>query len=347
MEKAACRIIDANFNRVREALRVMEDFARFHLNSNHLSARVKSLRHELCAAIGKLDAGLLLASRDTPGDVGTNVKIDNQLSRSSLTDCLTAASRRASEGLRTLSETIQTIDPSLASRLESIRYACYTLGKDITLAASARSKMGAVRLYVIITSSLPSDIIRLTQQCCRGGANCLQLRAKQIPDDQLLAIATEFAGICREHGVVSIINDRVDIAAICGADGIHLGQNDLPASAARRLQLSPLIIGKSTHNVKQLQAAIDERADYVGLGPVFPTQTKPEIEIAGLDYLKQAVPLLGESGTPAVAVGGITLDNIEKVRAAGINAVAVGSAIINAREPQSACKAFVSKLLEQ
>jgi len=345
MEKAASRIIDANFNRAREALRVMEDIARFHLNSTPLSSRAKSIRHELCALIDTLDSRLLLASRDTPGDVGTTISINNQLSRANLADCLTAASRRASEALRTLCETLQTIDRTLAGRLEQLRYTCYTLEKDITLAASTRTKMASVKLYVIITCDLPGEIIRLTRECCRGGASCLQLRSKALPDADLLAIATEFVTICGDHGVISIINDRPDIAIASGADGVHLGQEDLPIAAARKLQTSPLIVGKSTHNMQQLAAAIDEAADYVGIGPVFPTDTKPAVEVAGLKYVRQAAPITAEAGILGVAIGGITLGNLAEVMAAGARAVAVCGAIANSPDVAATCKSFITRML--
>ncbi|HSV26533.1 MAG TPA: thiamine phosphate synthase, partial [Sedimentisphaerales bacterium] len=346
MERAAYRIVDANFNRAREAFRVMEDIARFCLNSAPMSSRAKSLRHELCAIVGVLDNRFLLASRDTPGDAGTTVRVENQLSRSNLPDCLTAASRRAVEALRVLSETIQALDHTLAARLEGVRYACYTLEKDITLAFHTRGRIAGIRLCVLISSSLPADIFRLTSQCCKGAAQCLQLRAKNLPDAHLLAVASEFVAICRQHGVISIINDRADVAVAAGADGVHLGQDDLPTAAVRKLQLSPLIVGRSTHDTVQLQRAIEEGADYVGIGPVFATQTKPDAEVAGLDYLRQAVPMLTEAGILGLAVGGITLENLRQVRSAGAAAIAVSAAIISSPDPTAACKLFASQLLE-
>lgn len=345
MERAVYRIIDANFNRAREALRVMEDVCRFYLNSPALSSRAKELRHELSATVGGLDAGMLLSSRDTPGDVGMTIRVDNQHTRGDLRDCLTAAAKRASEALRTISEASQTLDAEVAARVERVRYACYTLEKDIVLAATVRPRMAGVRLYGVITCSLPADILSLTGKCCRGGAHCLQLRAKELLDDQLLAVASEFVGICRQNGVISIINDRADIAIASGADGVHLGQNDIPVAAARKLQLSPLIIGRSTRNVVELRAAIEEGADYVGVGPVFPTETKPGVEIVGLDYVRQAAPILAEAGILGVAIGGITLANAAQVMAAGAGAVAVSGAIVNAQDPESACKGFISKVL--
>ncbi len=228
MERAVHRIIDANFNRAREAIRVIEDYCRFALNSAPLSERARQLRHELSAAINKLDAGKLISSRDTLGDVGAGKTVDTQLARSSLNDCFTAGCKRLTEALRTLAEMSQTQNRTVAETIEKLRFAAYTLEKDIVLFAEPAEKFKRVGLYVVITSNLPADIISLTHKCAAGGADCIQLRAKGMNDDTLFATAVEFVRICKAAGVLSIINDRVDIAVAAGADGVHLGQNDLP-----------------------------------------------------------------------------------------------------------------------
>ncbi|HUT29981.1 MAG TPA: thiamine phosphate synthase [Sedimentisphaerales bacterium] len=344
MERAVYRIIDANFNRAREAIRVIEEFCRFALNCRPLTERAKQFRHELSAAIGRLDADKLISSRDTPGDVGVDAAVQNQLQRGNLQDCLTAACKRLPEALRALAETIQTIDPSIARQIENLRYAAYTLEKDITLFSSAAEKFKRVGLYVIISSNLPADVISLTHRCIAGGADCIQLRAKDIEDDRLFALAVEFAEVCKAGGVLSIINDRADIAVAAGADGVHLGQNDLPIEQVRKLQLTPLIIGRSTHSLKQLQTACSELPTYVSLGPVFPTATKSTAEAVGLDYVKQGVKMLADTGIGHVAIGGITLDNVEDVLNAGAKTIAVCSAVTEVADPAAACRALKERI---
>jgi thiamine-phosphate pyrophosphorylase len=344
MARAVYRIIDANFNRAREALRVIEDFCRFSLNSALLTTCAKQLRHELSAAIGKLDTAQLIAARDTIGDVGVGKTVDNQLQRSDLRDCFTAGCKRLTESLRTLAEMTQTLNPEVAQTIEKLRFSAYTLEKDIVLFSDTAEKFKPVRLYVIISSSLPADVFFLTGRCLAGGADCIQLRAKGIDDDRLFALALEFAKICKDAGVLSIINDRVDIAVAAGADGVHLGQNDLPVDQARKLQLAPLIIGKSTHSIQQLHAACEELPTYVSLGPVFSTGTKPTAKPVGLDYVKQATEILGRTGIGHVAIGGITLDNVGDVLNAGAKAIAVCSAVTEADDPTSACKALKEKI---
>ncbi len=199
---------------------------------------------------------------------------------------------------------------------------------------------------MIITSGLPAEVLALASKCAAGGADCIQLRAKDVPDDRLFATAVEFVEICREMGTLSIINDRADIAAAAGADGVHLGQNDLPIEQVRRIQLSPLVIGKSTHSFKELEGAVPGRPTYVSLGPAFPTQTKPDIEIAGADYIKQGLARLEGTGISHVAIGGITADNVEQVIRAGAQRVAVCAAATKANDPTEACRRIKDKLVK-
>ncbi|MHC4624684.1 MAG: thiamine phosphate synthase, partial [Planctomycetota bacterium] len=270
-------------------------------------------RHELSAAVGKLDASRLISSRDTPGDVGVEAQVENQLKRTRLYDCFTAACKRLPEALRALAETIQTINPSVARKIEGLRYAVYTLEKDIVLFSSAAEKFKKVKLYVIISSNLPADVISLSHLCVAGGADCIQLRAKGIDDDKLFALAVEFVQICNTGRVLSMINDRVDIAVAACADGVHLGQNDLPVEQVRKLQLTPLIIGKSTHSLPQLRAACESCPTYVSLGPVFSTGTKPAAQPVGLDYVSDGARELADAGIAHVAIGGITSENVRDV----------------------------------
>lgn len=344
MERAANRIIDANFNRAREASRVIEEFCRFVLNSSSLTERVKKLRHELSASIGRLDAGRLISSRDTLGDVGVGKTVEKQLTRGSLADCFTAGCKRLTEALRALAEVIRIDNEPVAAAIEKLRYDAYTLEKDIVLFSDTSVKFKRVGLYIVITSNLPAEVISLAHKCAAGGADCIQLRAKDIEDDRLFALALEFVKICKDAGIVSIINDRVDIAVAASADGVHLGQNDLPVEQARKLQLSPLIIGKSTHSLEQLRVACDEGPTYVGLGPVFATATKPSAPAVGLEYVTQAMEVLADTGVGHVAIGWITPDNVEQVLDAGAASIAVCAAVTKDSNPTAACRAFKEKI---
>ena len=183
MERAGYRIVDANFNRAREALRAIEDYCRFAINSAALSSRAKEMRHKLSSAIAPLNAERLLASRDTPGDVGIGQTIESAIGRTDLKDSLTAACKRLPEALRVLAEALRSVEPGIADEMEQLRYAGYSLEKDIALFANAQVRFSKVRLYVLISSNLPVDVFTLTGQCIAGGADCLQLRAKDIDAD--------------------------------------------------------------------------------------------------------------------------------------------------------------------
>jgi thiamine-phosphate pyrophosphorylase len=344
MERAANRIIDANFNRAREACRVVEEYCRFVLNSSSLTERAKKLRHELSASIGRLDAGRLIAGRDTLGDVGVGSIVENQLTRGSLADCFTAGSKRLTEALRALTEVTRIDNEPVAAAIEKLRYDTYTLEKDIVLFSDTSAKFKRVRLYIVITSNLPGEVISLAHKCAAGGADCIQLRAKDVDDDSFFAIAIELVKICKDAGIVSIINDRADIAVAAGANGVHLGQNDLPVEQARKLQLAPMIIGKSTHSPEQLNAACAESPTYVSLGPVFPTATKHGAGAVGLEYVTGAAQVLAGTGIGHVAIGGITPDNVEKVLDAGAESIAVCSAVTGAIDPVAACRTFKDKI---
>jgi thiamine-phosphate pyrophosphorylase len=346
MNHAAYRIIDANFNRAREACRLVEEFCRFVLNSKSLTERAKKLRHELSTTIGSIDSNLLLAGRDTKSDVGAGETVQNQMGRENLIDCFTAACKRLGEALRVLAEILQTIDASRAGKIEQLRFEAYELEKDASLFFNTAERFKPVKLYVIINSDLPAEIIRLTQSCIAGGADCIQLRAKNIDTDTLFAIAGEFVGICKEHNVPAIINDRVDIAAASDADGVHLGQNDLPIEQVRKLQHRPLIIGRSTHCMAELEKALKQLPTYVSLGPVFATDTKADLQPVGLEYVREGTEFLKDTGVRGVAIGGITAKNVADVLKAGASTVAVCSAIAKAEDSTSACRVLKQQIVD-
>ncbi len=356
VERSVLRIIDANFNRAREAIRLVEEYCRFALNSTTLSSRAKQLRHRLCATIQMLDTDALIACRDSQGDVGRGLQVADQLCRKNIKDCFTAAAKRLGEALRVLAEMCQTINPAATAKLEQLRFDAYTLEKDVTLFADSALRFRGVRLYVLLTpatgpagaaGAASEELMALAQSCIAGGADCLQLRAVGLPDDVVFEMAVRLRGICAEAGIIFIVNDRVDIALASGADGVHLGQSDLPIARVRQLQTGPMIVGASTHNIEQLHRAIADGADYVALGPVFATPTKPEARVAGLEYVSRAVRTLADTGLCHVAIGGINLENLHTVLKAGARAIAVCSAVTNAGNAGNTCAQLRARIVAQ
>lgn len=343
MNRPLYRIIDANFNRAREALRVAEEYCRFCLDSKPLSSRAKQMRHRLSGAAAGLDQARLIGARDTLADVGTDIVVDNQLARADLDQAFTAAAKRLTEALRVLAEAVQPIAPPLAEVFEKLRYEAYTFEKDVLTFAVPAQRFSRARLYVLLCDLAPVEIMAMTQYCAKGRADCIQLRMKGISDRQYLELACQFVNLCRENNVISIINDRVDIAVASGADGVHLGRDDLCAQTARKLQTRPMIIGLTTHDSQQLESAIDQRPTYIALGPAFASSTKPALEPAGLDYIKAGTNRLKSTGIASVAIGGITQDNIDQVIAAGVSAAAVSAVITGSSNPVETCLNLAGK----
>ncbi|MEA2734342.1 MAG: thiamine-phosphate pyrophosphorylase, partial [Humisphaera sp.] len=230
MNPAVLRILDANANRAREALRVIEDYARFVLDSEELCGSLKSLRHDFASATGGFVSEAIL-HRDTPGDVGTQTKTVTEQTRDDVAHVVVAAGKRLGEALRTMEEYLKTGDPLRAHLVETIRYRFYDIEQKIAVTLrSAACLFAKVRLYVLITESVCAKPWReVAEQAILGGADCLQLREKNLESGELLSRARELVAICKSNGAISIINDRPDIALLADADGVHVGQDDLPA----------------------------------------------------------------------------------------------------------------------
>lgn len=343
MNSAVLRLLDANANRAREGLRVLEDYARFMLNDDELSARLKGLRHELRAALAAwLDEAIL--RRDTPGDVGTDNKTDAELRRTDVADVVAAAGKRVGEALRAIEEFAKTVGPANAAAVETIRYRFYDVEQVVARTLRPASRFESVKLYVLITQSVcRRPWLETAELAIAGGADCLQLREKELDGGELLIRARQLTELCQRHGVICIINDRVDVALASGADGVHVGQGDLPAADVRRMVGRAMIIGVSTHNLQQAKQAVRDGADYVGVGPVFPSQTKPRDFLPGLDYARQAA---AEIKIPAVAIAGITHENVDQVLQTGLRRIAVASAVTGCDDVRSAAQRLKKKLEE-
>lgn len=346
MNRAIYRIIDANFNRAREGLRIAEEFCRFALNNEPLSGRCKQLRHQLSSAVSRLDMQRLITARDTENDIGCGIDVANQMKRGGFEDCVTAGFARTTEALRVLAEAAATIGAATAGTFEQLRYDCYALEKDIVLFGFSALRFRKVRLYGIITVESCPDAMAVAKAAAENGADCLQLRSKKTTDADFLALAKSLVDLCKHHNVISIINDRVDIAVAAQADGVHLGQDDLPLEEVRKCQLRPLIMGISTHSMDELTKAIEQMPHYVGLGSVFSTDTKQQVKVAGLEYIAKAIQFLKDKPVEAVAIGGINPETIEKVLQTGARRIAVSSCICKAENPGQVCRKLKQKILQ-
>ncbi len=340
---ASARIVDACTNRAREALRVLEDYCRFALDDAFLSSELKRLRHDLATLTGSFPWQQLLAARDTPGDVGTTFSTPQEQDRSSLQAVVQANSKRLQEALRSLEEFGKLGQACLGQALEQLRYRAYTLERALVLGGMARHRLSEARLYVLATeASCKFSLAGTIAEAAAGGAQILQLREKNLDDRTLLQRAREVRFLTRKHGLLFIMNDRPDLAVLAQADGVHLGQDDLPLPAARRIVGPDALIGVSTHNIEQVRQAVLEGASYIGIGPTFASNTKNFADYPGLAFVRQA---LAETSLPAFVLGGVNLENLGQVVAAGGKRVAVSQAICQAAEPRKVAAAM-RQLLE-
>jgi thiamine-phosphate pyrophosphorylase len=186
---------------------------------------------------------------------------------------------------------------------------------------------------------LPTDAARAFLE---GGARFIQLRAKRLSGDRLLDLARTLADMCHDANALLVVNDRADIARLATADGVHLGQDDLPARAVRQIMGDGAIVGLSTHTAEQLDAALVQPVSYVAIGPVFVTTTKATgYQAVGLDGVRQAA---ASADRPLVAIGGITLETAPSVIDAGATSVAVISDLLSTGDPASRVRAYIERL---
>ena len=338
------RILDASANRAREGLRVVEDYARFVLDDPGLTRRLKEVRHRLAEALRGFDPDLLIGARDTREDVGTHIMTPSEQVRENPRAVLSANFKRIAEALRTLEEYGKLVDVWLSGRFEVLRYDVYTLEKLTLTAVHACRALGEAKLMVLV-GGLPTlgDLIWIVGEALAGGADIIELREKNLADRELLSRAREVRILTAQAKARFILNDRPDLARLAGADGVHVGQDDLSIRDTRRIVGPNLLIGVSTHDRAQLDAAILAGAGYVGVGPVFPSATKEfsEPELAGLAFVQAAAET---TNIPWFAIGGITEENVERVLAAGASRIAVSAAVVRAERPRRAAARLKARL---
>jgi thiamine-phosphate pyrophosphorylase len=332
------RILDASANRAREALRVLEDYCRFSLDDALLSGELKRLRHELAEGLAGLPPGLLLEARETQRDVGTTLTAPGEHQRHSLLAVAQANLKRLQEALRSLEEFGKVRGADLGQIVERLRYRSYTLERAIVLGAAARQRLADARLQVLLTGSLCSAALDWTiQEAAAGGADIIQLREKDLEDRALLDRARQVRRWTRQAGVLFIMNDRPDIARLAEADGVHLGQEDLPVKEARRILGADALLGVSTHNLQQVRQAVLDGASYLGVGPTFSSRTKEFEELAGLEFVHQAT---AATSLPLFVIGGVNLETVGAAVGAGARRIAVSQAICQADDPQVVARAL-------
>ena len=340
---AILRVLDASINRASEGLRVVESFARMVLEDAYLSEQLKRLRHDLTSACTNINAAQRLQARDSEADVGREVQTSSEYKREDLEGVIRSNMSRVQQATRTIEEYSKSLFPAVAKDVEQIRYRSYTVEKAIFSTVFNRSRFEEAHLYVLVDAcgqrSGFSKLGALVEQLVRAGVDLIQLRDKTLTDRELVEAGKLIGSLTRESKTLWVMNDRADLCVSSGADGLHVGQDELSVHEARMILRPNQFIGVSTHSLAQAKQAVTDGADYIGIGPVFKSQTKRFDSHVGVEIISSVI---SEVTLPAFAIGGIDASNVGDVVEAGCRRVAVSSAVCNADDPTAAVDALRS-----
>jgi thiamine-phosphate pyrophosphorylase len=334
MQRAIYRILDANLDRAREGLRIVEEWCRLGLNHQPLAEECKQIRQELA----QWHSWELRQARDTPNDVGTELSHPQEEVRESIEQLLQANLCRTQEALRVLEEYGKLYEPQMSAACKQMRYRVYTVESNL-LNSYRHQQLHNSTLYLVTSAS--EQLLSVVDAALQAGLTLVQYRAKELDDLIRLEQAQQLCQLCHQYGALFIVNDRVDLAIAIDADGVHLGQQDIPVAFAREMLGEQKIIGRSTTSKQELAQALAEGVDYVGVGPVYETPTKPGKAAAGFDFISYAA---AKCPIPWFAIGGIDSNNIHEVIAAGGQRVAVVRAIMQAEEPKLVTRQLLTQL---
>ncbi|NOX34615.1 MAG: thiamine phosphate synthase [Deltaproteobacteria bacterium] len=331
------RLLDANINRSAEGLRVLEDIARFRFDNQKMSSGLRGMRHDI-RRLFKERTKELLFSRDSFHDVGVATSFGESCdARKNLKDTVLSNFKRVQEAFRTMEEILKTKGEYKAGKkIEALRFCVYSLEPGFLSLFSRRLPHG---IYGILGEkfSLGRSNVEVAGQMVDAGIDIIQYREK-LKDKSLKEMFREcrdIRKITEEAGVPFIINDHAAIALMVGADGIHQGQDDLPVKDLRKIA-PHMMIGCSTHSPCQAGKAVEDGADYIGVGPIFATRTKEDVcDAVGFEYLDHVVK---NHDIPFVAIGGIKRHNLGKVVSRGAKTICLVTEIIGAKDIKSRIK---------
>ncbi|MCW6036478.1 thiamine phosphate synthase [Spirulina subsalsa FACHB-351] len=332
--QAIYRILDANLDRAREGLRIIEEWCRFGLNDSDLTQLCKQMRQQL----GQWHSSELRQARDTPGDPGTHLTHPQEVERTDIEHLLQVNLCRVQEALRVLEEYAKLYNTQMAARCKQMRYEVYSLESEL-LGKKRHYLLEKSALYLVTSPS--GNLFAVVEAALQGGLTLVQYREKNADDTVRFTQAQKLCQLCHQYGALFIVNDRIDLALAVKADGVHLGQQDAPIALARQLLGPQRIIGRSTTNPGEMEKAIAQGADYIGVGPVYETPTKPDKAPAGFEYIRHA---LENCPIPWFAIGGINSQNLPDVLKAGARRIAVVRAIMQAEQPTLMTQYFLSQL---
>jgi thiamine-phosphate pyrophosphorylase len=336
--------VDASLNRALEGLRVCEDVCRFMLRDGLLSKNLKDVRHELAGLAAHFPRMELLRARNVAEDPIRQFNLADETTRTSARDIFTRNLHRAAEAIRSIEE-FSKLGAGVSAGFQALRFRLYALEQDALFALGRGDIMSRFTnaLYAICDPSFAGkDLVKAALGLADGGASIIQLRMKEFPAGEILPVAKEMAALCRERNIVFIVNDRPDIALCAGAHGVHLGQDDLPVSEARKALPPDMIIGVSTHSLEDARKEMESAPDYIAIGPVYDTSSKYGEPLRGIG-VETAGRVAAETGLPVVAIGGIVPGRVAELAAAGVTCFAVMSYLYQG-EVAGRCREFTGAI---
>ena len=343
------RTLDASANRSAEAVRVLEDILRFCLNDAFLSQEAKAIRHELAVIFAQEDFQARIQLRDVLRDVGASSTASKSPPRTELRHVFAANAARASQSIRSLEECSRVVMPRATTGFEQLRYRIYTLEKAAMTIIKSQKMFADIRLCVLLdVDQTQAEFKTLVGQLLDAGVRMIQLRDKKASTALLCERADTMLQQVRQHAEMKtgkrclvLINDRADVAVAVNADGVHLGETDLPVNLARKVCGHEFIIGRTAHSIDEARQAVREGVDYLGVGPCYPSTTKQFEYFASDAFLRDVSK---EIQLPIFGIGGIASDNIDRLIHLGVTRVAIASSITGAADPGEECRLIRSLL---
>ena len=343
------RTLDASANRSAEAVRVLEDILRFCLNDAFLSQEAKAIRHELAVIFAQEDFQARIQLRDVLRDVGASSTASKSPPRTELRHVFAANAARASQSIRSLEECSRVVMPRATTGFEQLRYRIYTLEKAAMTIIKSQKMFADIRLCVLLdVDQTQAEFKTLVGQLLDAGVRMIQLRDKKASTallceraDMILQQVRQRAEMKTGKRCLVLINDRADVAVAVNADGVHLGETDLPVNLARKVCGHEFIIGRTAHSIDEAKQAVREGVDYLGVGPCYPSTTKQFEYFASDAFLRDVSK---EIQLPIFGIGGIASDNIDRLIHLGVTRVAIASSITGAADPGEKCRLIRSLL---
>tara|TARA_B100000674_G_scaffold478739_1_gene476243 strand:+ start:352 stop:1413 length:1062 start_codon:yes stop_codon:yes gene_type:complete len=332
------QIIDANLDRAREGLRVLEDWARFGLGREDFVKKIKNYRQIL----GKHHLLIYKEARNFINDECTGMAHPEQLLRNRTESIIFSNAARVQEALRVIEEFSRNHNRELSIAASRIRYEIYKLEIALINCENNRFRLKILQendLYLITMNC--DDLIGKIRNILEGGVKIIQYRAKDGNDLKNLVEAKKIRELCTKFEALFIVNDRIDLALASDADGIHLGQEDIDIKSARKILGFSKIIGVSAGKESEIKNAIRDGCDYLGIGAIFLSTTKKNKIPLGIDEIRR---ISKDINIPWFAIGGIKVENIPSLKANGIKKVAIISDLLNSENPKEKAMMLIKAL---